>query len=71
MFCPSTKPVSFKPSRNAVTRFSNGARVVLRTNPTTGIASGCALSGSGHAAAPPRCATNSRLRMSNVPAAWW
>src|SRR5262249_484225 len=66
--CPSTKPASFSPSRNAVTR-SLGTSVSdpLRRNPTTGIAGCWARAASGHAAAaPPSAASNSRRLMVTV-----
>src|SRR2546430_1421004 len=36
MLCPSTNPASFKPCRNAVTRFAASAADVTRRKPTTG-----------------------------------
>ena len=53
-FWPSTKPVSFRPWRNAATRCGDVSRAIaLRRNPTTGIAGCCARAASGHAAAAP------------------
>src|SRR5437899_1725437 len=57
-FWPSTKPASFKPWRNAVTRCVASASDVLRRNPITGIAGCCARAASGHdTVAPPRSGT--------------
>jgi hypothetical protein len=62
--------VSFKPRRNAARRCSVPSGDVLRRNPIIGIAGCCARAASGHAAAPPKSAINSRrLIMRNFPAA--
>ena len=37
-FWPSTKPITFRPSRNAATRWADGAAEALLMNPMTGIA---------------------------------
>jgi hypothetical protein len=47
---PSTKPVPFKPSRNAAKSCSAPSGDVLRRNPIAGIAGCCARAVSGHAA---------------------
>ncbi len=52
-FWPWTKPASFRPWRNAVTRCVALASDVLRRNPTTGIAGCCRCAASGHATAEP------------------
>ena len=66
----SIRLVSFKPWRNAARRCSVPSGDVLRRNPITGIAGCCARAASGHAAAPPKSAINSRrLIMRNFPAA--
>jgi hypothetical protein len=52
--------VSFKPRRNAARRCSVPSGDVLRRNPIIGIAGCCARAASGHAAAPPKSAINSR-----------
>jgi hypothetical protein len=59
-FWPSTKPTAFRLSRNAATRWAHGAAEALLMKPITGIAGCCALAASGHAAAPPSPAMNSR-----------
>ena len=56
----SIRLVSFKPWRNAARRCSVPSGDVLRRNPITGIAGCCALAPSGHTAAPPSAAINSR-----------
>src|SRR5262249_49545836 len=61
--CPSTKPASFKPWRNAATWSDDAAEALASRYPTTGIAGCCALAASGHAAAPPKRAMNSRRRI--------
>jgi hypothetical protein len=57
---PSTKPVSFRPRRKARRRLANRSGVSPPRNPITGIASCCARAASGHAAALPSMAMNSR-----------
>ena len=52
-FWPSTNPASFRPCANAVARSSELAAVVLRRNPTIGVAGCCARAASGHATAEP------------------
>src|SRR5262245_58906552 len=60
-FCPSTKPASFKPCRNAVTRFVASAADVTRKKPTTGMDVCWARATRGQvAAALPRSVINSR-----------
>jgi hypothetical protein len=52
---------------DSATRCANGAAIVLRRNPTTGVAGCCALAVGGHAAAaPPMSVMNSRRLMSNI-----
>jgi hypothetical protein len=60
-FCPSTYPVSLSPLRNAASD-----RLGLRVGLITGIADCCARAASGHAAAPPSPAMNSRRRISHA-----
>src|SRR5262249_35638657 len=52
-FWPSTKPASFKPLRNAVTKDSLLLNEVLCSHATTGMACCCPCTLSGHAAAAP------------------
>src|SRR5262249_34139590 len=60
-FWPSTKPVSFRPWRNAATMCVNGLAGVLRKKPTTGIVGCCARAPSGQiAAAAPNTVMKSR-----------
>src|SRR5207248_2412437 len=63
---PSTNPASLSPRRNAATMFSRDADGVLRRNPTTGIDGCCPRAPSGHAAALPSRAMNSR-RLIRLP----
>jgi hypothetical protein len=64
-FCPSTKPVSFRPWWKAITSSSSDANGVLRRKPITGIA-GCCAAGcwaravSGQADAAPSRAMKAR-----------
>jgi hypothetical protein len=59
-FLPSTNPASFRPCRNALTRYAKPAAGVLLRTPITGIAGCCAFAASGHAAAPPSIVMNVR-----------
>src|SRR5262245_4027335 len=68
-FLPSTNPASFRPCRNALTRYAKPAAGVVLRNPITGIAGCCARTASGHAAAPPRTVTNSRRLRSSIQVA--
>jgi hypothetical protein len=52
-FRPSTKPLSLKPRRHAVTKGAHSTGVVPFRNPITGIAGCCARAASGQAAAAP------------------
>src|SRR5262249_35853648 len=59
-FCPSTKPISPRPLRNAARYSANVSNEPNPRNPITGIAC-CARAASGHAAAaPPSSVMNSR-----------
>src|SRR3954451_10479325 len=62
-FCPTAKPVSLNPLRKAAATEADSAGDLLLRNPITGSDPCCALPASGHIAAPPKRATNSRLRM--------
>src|SRR5262245_60173999 len=69
-FCPSTYPVSFRPSRNAVTRSEKSCCVVVPRNPTTGTVGRCACAANGQVtAALPTRLMNSR-RLITAPEAW-
>src|SRR5262245_22402693 len=59
-FWPSTKPASFKPSRNAATRCAEAVSDVLRRKPITGIEACCARAERGHATTALPSAMNSR-----------
>src|SRR5712692_8973201 len=66
----SIRLVSFKPWRNAARRCSVPSGDVLRRKPIIGTSRCCARATSGHAAAPPKSAINSRRPiLRNFPAA--
>ena len=66
-FRPTSRPVSFTPSRKAAIRLAYPAGDALLRNPITGIADGCAFAPTGHAAAAlPSSVMNSR-RLTRSP----
>src|SRR5215218_9981772 len=62
-FWPTAKPASLSPLRKAAATEADSAGDLLLRNPITGSDPCCPRAASGHIAAPPKRATNSRLRM--------
>jgi hypothetical protein len=65
-FRPSTYPVSLRPRRNSTKRQTSDCWDPLLRKPITGMVGCCARAASGHAAAPPTAASNSRRPMVTV-----
>jgi hypothetical protein len=64
---PSTVPVSPSPLRNAAAKPAEASADPPSTNPITGIGACCPRATTGHAAALPNPAMNSRRRIRNLP----
>src|SRR5262245_48898116 len=66
-FCPSTRPCSTKPLRNASTKWALSLADRALRNPITGLSAGCAPAASGQSTKPTKTLTKLRRRISRLP----
>src|SRR5262245_5309522 len=66
-FCPSARPCSAKPLRNASTKWALSLADRALRNPITGLSAGCAPAASGQTTEPTKTLMKLRRRISRLP----